>query len=106
MTEEEWLACVRTNAMLRYILGTNQPRVQDIQEFPNCKASDRKLRLFACACYYHICHILPHPVARHAIETAEQFADGVCAWTELQTAMHEVRNLADELEPRWRASQG
>jgi formylglycine-generating enzyme required for sulfatase activity len=45
MTEAEWLACTRTNPMLRFSIGT-EGRVRAMTEFPACKDSDRKLRLF------------------------------------------------------------
>ena len=62
MTEAEWLAATDPQPMLRYLIGTNAPRVQDIDAFPDVRTSHRKLRLFACACYHHISHVLPHVI--------------------------------------------
>src|SRR5262245_59586590 len=106
MTEAEWFAWNDTMPMLRYLIGTDVPRVQDIEAFPDSRGSDRKLRLFACACYYRICHVLPHPVARETVETAERFADGAVSVSAFLTAAAKVRELANELEPYWRASEG
>jgi hypothetical protein len=104
MTEAEWLACTRTNPMLRFLIGT-EGRVQAMTEFPACKGSDRKLRLFACACYHRISHVLPDHAARAAVEIGERFADGRASWAELQDAECRVRALCTELEPVWRASK-
>src|SRR5207253_1357856 len=51
LTRRDWLACKEPQPMLRFLLGLrpDQLRVQDVESFPFCKGSDRKLRLFACA---------------------------------------------------------
>jgi hypothetical protein len=106
MTKQECRACTHPKVMLRFLLGTNSPRVQDVEAFPACKTSDRKLRLFACACYHRIRHLLPEVPAQVAVEVAEQFADGVVSDDERQQAEANVRGPIDALEGRWRASRG
>jgi hypothetical protein len=106
MTEEEWLACTDTNPMLRFLLGTNYPWVQAIETFPDCITSDRKLRLFACACYHRIQHLLPDGRARAAVAVAEQVADGILPEEERQRAETQIQEPLDALEGQWRASRG
>lgn len=106
MTEAEWLASADPKPMLRFLLGTNHPRVQDIESFPDCRTSDRKLRLFACACYNRIRHFLPNAIAQAAVEVGEQFADGLVPAEELQKAETSIRRSFEAIEEQWMASQG
>jgi hypothetical protein len=61
MTEQEWLTCADPEPMLEIIRD---------------KASDRKLRLFACGCCRRVEHLLKADVARRALDAAERYADG------------------------------
>lgn len=105
MTEADWVRSTRTNQMLRFLIGADG-RVQDIQDFPACKGGDRKLRLFACACYHRIRCWLPDSIADAAVQVAERYADGEVEEKELQDAERRVRAISDELEPTWRRSRG
>ena len=62
MTEQEWLACTDPQPMLQF-LGD--------------RASDRKLRLFACACCRRMWNMFEDERSRKAVEAAEQYADGL-----------------------------
>src|SRR5438034_4296341 len=73
VTEEEWLACADPHLMLRFIWD---------------KASDRKLRLFACACCRRLWHLLPDKRSRRAVRTSERYADGHATEAELRKASH------------------
>jgi hypothetical protein len=79
MTEAEWLACTNPLPMLQFLRG---------------KTSDRKLRLFACACARQLWHVLareewrrpPDDRSRRAVELAEAFVEGRASEEELRAA--------------------
>jgi hypothetical protein len=72
MTEPEWLAGTNPQPMLTFLQG---------------KVTDRKLRLFACACCRRLWPLVSCSVAeRRAIELAERYADGLASYEELSEA--------------------
>src|SRR6516164_7753143 len=98
MTESEWLAATDPEPMLAFLRG---------------KASERKLRLFACACCRGVCgtydqvptanrHILG---ARALLDACERHADAAIGDVELAAARAELEALrlapsrADEAIP-------
>jgi hypothetical protein len=77
VTEQEWLACTDPVPMLEFLRG---------------KSSDRKLRLFACACSRRVCHLFENERSqiairwRKVIAISETFADGLVDIDELINA--------------------
>jgi hypothetical protein len=92
MTEEEWLACTDPAAMLKFLHG---------------RVSDRKLRLFACACCRRAWPLTAgatgpqaQAVARAwgAVEVAEGFADGAATAEALAEACRGADDAAFDLD--------
>lgn len=77
MTEPEWLASTDPAAMLRWLTHwTHRDSTADTPYWPHPVCTDRKLRLFACACCRQVWDKLTDPRSRRAVEVAERFADG------------------------------
>jgi hypothetical protein len=74
MTEADWLNSSDPKLMLDYLRG---------------KTTDRKLRLFACACCYQLWHLLVDSRSRQAVAFAERFVDQ-------QVTLEENNNFAIE----------
>jgi hypothetical protein len=61
LTEEEWLEKANPLKMVSFLRAS--------------RASERKLRLFGCACCRGVWNLLPNDASRKAVEVAERFAD-------------------------------
>jgi hypothetical protein len=73
MTESDWLAAADPTPMFTFLLERGG-------------VSDRKLRLFAVACYQLVCDQPVDERSRQAVEVAEAFADGLATEEELEVA--------------------
>jgi hypothetical protein len=82
MDEEEWLSCTDQLAMARVLSRIT---------------SDRKLRLFGCACLRRVWHLLFEKQSRAVVEFAERFADGLVSTEEALTVVREARRAARRL---------
>src|SRR5262249_9643314 len=78
-----WRACEYPQPMLGYL-------------------SDRKLRLFACACCRRIWHLLVREDSRWAVETMERYADGRASqaeWAAAEGRVGVLLRVCHELAP-------
>jgi len=71
VTESEWLASDDPDAMLEFLEG---------------RLSERKKRLFACACCRRVLHLIPDDRVRAALEVSEEFADRAATGKQLAEA--------------------
>ena len=78
MDEKEWLYAADPMGMLDYLRRTDW-------------GSDRKLRLFSCACVRRIWALLTDERSRKAVEVAEIYADGLADRAQLLHARDEAR---------------
>jgi hypothetical protein len=84
VTETEWLSCTDPQPMLEYLRG---------------KVSERKLRLFACACWRYIpWRHYGYTRLTRAVETAERYADGLASLCELLNRKSEAWQLAKNMQ--------
>lgn len=79
MHPSEWTTCADTDPMFRLLQRRKQ------------KPSARKQRLFACACCRRLWDSLD-ACCRHAVEVAEQYADGAATREELNDAHDDAMN--------------
>lgn len=90
MTESDWNACTTLAPMWDFI---------------SSKASERKLRLFACACCRRVWHVMTDARHRRAVEAAERLADDPSTEADLASAMQPVidlwANLSSHRNPEW-----
>jgi hypothetical protein len=85
-TEEQWLACPEVGSLLCRAL--------------ELRASDRKMRLFGCACCRMFWHYLVQPVSKAAVEATEQFAIGEISAEDMYAAAEAAAAAIPENPPR------
>jgi hypothetical protein len=88
MTESEWDECANPFEMLRALEGL---------------VSDRKLRLFACACARRAWHLLSDARSRRAVELSEAYASGRVSDEELVGANAAAYLVSSSMG--WRGTQ-
>jgi hypothetical protein len=79
MTGVEWLACNEPESMLQFL---------------NDRASERKLRLLACACCRRLYHLSTDERVWDAVAIAERFADGLVTDAERSNARKSAQQAA------------
>lgn len=82
MTEAEWKSCTDPEAMLEFLSESG-------------RLSERKQRLFDCACVRRISHLLLDEKGRKALEVAENYADGRASLDDLREAQALALAAAD-----------
>jgi hypothetical protein len=85
MDEKSWRASQAPDAMLAQVLDTG-------------RASERCMRLFACACGRRIVPYLTDHEGHKALEVAERYADGMASAAELGAAYRAAHDLLQSLD--------
>ncbi len=83
MTEQEWLTCTDPRTLLHFLFG---------------KVSDRKVRLFGCACCRAVWPRLVDERSRNAVELTEHFVDVLADADDLNRATADAHAASEELE--------
>jgi hypothetical protein len=83
MAEGEWQTCGEPQLMLESLPGD---------------VSERKLRLFACACVRRTWHLLSNHQSREAVEVVERYADSQALLRELEQARERAWSVSGDFD--------
>lgn len=92
MTEDEWFGCTDVSDLLLQVRGERSRRCVA------CTTSERKLRLFACACCRHIWRLLIDPRSRAAVLFGERIADGEATKSERAAALRLAHDASSDID--------
>ncbi|WP_146118604.1 hypothetical protein [Blastopirellula marina] len=106
MNYQAWQDSQSPKPMLSHLLGVGEVRIRDITAFPHCRASTRKFRLFACACYRRVSPLLKSELADQTVAIAERFADGRATRSEMKAAFDLITESLLSQETKWRTARG
>jgi hypothetical protein len=84
MNEADWHSCTDPQRMLQWLRHSGT-------------ATERKARLFGCACCRRIWHLLTDEGLRAAVDVTEQYADGLASKADMEAAMAKAREVDNEL---------
>src|SRR5437868_6997402 len=106
MTEQDWLASTDSERMINFIthgewVGHIDPNW--ILELIRSNATDRKLRLYACACCRRILHLLGNQHDHNTIQVAEAVADRLLPQSERIKAL---RAMTLSMRRQWGCPPG
>ena len=88
MTEQEWLECGEAGPMLKYLWRLLCESEATI--------SERKARLFACACCRKCYHLSKDQRSKDALEAAEAFADGLIQYEHFSAVATSARDAEED----------
>jgi hypothetical protein len=88
MTEADWNSSTDPQAMLEFLRGSG-------------RVSDRKLRLFACACARRLWPFLCDERSRRCVDAAEAFSDGAATAEELARARQAAASAVNTAAAAW-----
>ncbi len=90
MTESDWLQGTDPEPMIRFLREEQthfRTRWVGWVARPRFRVSERKWRLFYCACMRLIAHVLPAEACRQLIDVVERQADGLAGSEEVEAAI-------------------
>jgi hypothetical protein len=93
MTESQWFASTSPHEMLAYLKESRSSGLSALFAWlrPRGGPSERKMRLFACACCRRVWPLLTDARSKQAVEIAERHADGLAGKKELRAAAELAR---------------
>jgi len=106
MTESEWLASSDPSAMLRFLTEVSfgpsglAREEEERRQQRRLTSSDRKLRLFACACCRQADEAI-YLVAAECVDVAELLADGLASSRQRGEAYNRSENIPNPVQRLW-----